>query len=159
MRGFAATAPSPFFVMLVACVGISGCFWRDDDALFNKLREECKLSPLMPTCCSDDDCVRGVYNDFFARSVTTAEEQECILDARCQLDDGSIDDQPLLECLATHDDDIFDQFFPEKGVPDAECAGECSTITADCAPDRLTCDLDTARVCIADEERCVDTCR
>ena len=149
--------PLPYFAVF-GVVALGGCFWRDDDALFEKLREECSLSPPMPICCSaDDDCARGVYDDFFARSVTTAEEQECILSARCELDDGSIDVQPVLECFAAHDDDGFDVLSP-KGVPDEECAAACTDITDNCS-DGLTCNLDEARVCIADEERCVDTCR
>ena len=145
-----------FFVLAAGSVG--GCFWRDDDALFTKMHDECRLSPPIPGCCATDDaCQRGVYDDFFARSVNSGEEQACILDAPCKLEDGSVDDQPILLCLASHDDDAFDAVFP-RGLPDEECASACNSINADCG-DGASCDLDLARACIADDERCIDACR
>jgi hypothetical protein len=130
----------------LACT--TACFVPDADAIAMKLVNVCRLS-FGPSCAQDEDVLLEVTRREARVRVTTAEVEQCILDADCSPPEAGTG--TVISCLDRNDGVAFT---PE---PDEECIRECAQITIDCGGGEA-CDLEEATACMEEMHACESRC-
>lgn len=145
-----------FVVALLAAAGGPACDYQPDvDALTQKYREECRISPPMPDCARDhEEAERVFWQDHFDRHVHSAEEEACILEAPCDCEDPSVFLRAVADCSKpTVEEVVITATSPR---PDDGCTVRCAGGLAVCGGE--TCDESEAEFCLAEHHRCLGLC-